>query len=58
MQNERGFRAAPGALGLGQSTATSVSNSFFVFSFITPMLFAVVSDMWLGRYNTLVLAFW
>ncbi|KAK3346085.1 oligopeptide transporter [Lasiosphaeria hispida] len=56
MQHERGFRAVPGALGLGQSTATSISNSFFVFSFLTPMLFAIVSDMWLGRYKTLILA--
>ncbi|KAK5659573.1 hypothetical protein OQA88_775 [Cercophora sp. LCS_1] len=57
MQHERGFRAVPGALGLGQSTATSISNGFFVFSFLTPMLFAVISDVWLGRYNTLVVAF-
>ncbi|KAK4155284.1 putative peptide transporter ptr2 [Chaetomidium leptoderma] len=57
MQNERASRAVPGALGLGQSVATSISNGFFVFSFLTPMLFAVVSDVWLGRYNTLIVAF-
>lgn len=58
MQHERGFGAVPGALGLGQSAATSISNGFFVFSFLTPMLFAVISDVWLGRYRTLVLSFW
>ncbi|KAK4124396.1 oligopeptide transporter [Parathielavia appendiculata] len=57
MQHERGFGAVPGALGLGQSTATSISNAFFVFMFLTPMLFGVVSDMWLGRFRTLLLGF-
>jgi POT family proton-dependent oligopeptide transporter len=58
MQNERNSRAVPGALGLGQSTATAISNSFFVFSFVTPMMFAIASDAWLGRYKTLIVAFW
>lgn len=58
MQNERNSHAVPGALGLGQSTATAISNSFFVFSFVTPMMFAVASDAWLGRYKTLIVAFW
>ncbi|KAL2133427.1 hypothetical protein VTI74DRAFT_2353 [Chaetomium olivicolor] len=57
MQHKRGFHAVPGALGLGQSTATSISNAFFVFMFLTPMLFGVISDGWLGRYNTLLLGF-
>jgi POT family proton-dependent oligopeptide transporter len=62
MQNPRSDklpddRAAvlPGALGLGQSTATNISNAFFLVSFLTPMLFAVISDSWLGRYRTLML---
>ncbi|KAF2262938.1 MFS general substrate transporter [Lojkania enalia] len=56
MQNPRkaDSRALPGALGLGQATATNVSNAFFLFSFLAPMLFAVVSDTKLGRYKTLV----
>jgi POT family proton-dependent oligopeptide transporter len=58
MQHERGSGAVPGALGLGQSTATSISNAFFVFMFLAPMFFGVVSDVWIGRYNTLVLGFW
>jgi POT family proton-dependent oligopeptide transporter len=45
----------PGALGLGQATATNISNAFFLVSFLTPMLFAVLSDSKLGRYKTLML---
>lgn len=55
MQNDRHFSTIPGALGLGQSTATAISNGFFVFLFLMPMGFAVVSDVWLGRYKTLLL---
>ncbi|OBR10853.1 Oligopeptide transporter [Colletotrichum higginsianum IMI 349063] len=55
MQNERGSHAVPGALGLGQATATAISNGFFIFLFLMPSGFAVVSDVYLGRYNTLLL---
>jgi POT family proton-dependent oligopeptide transporter len=55
MQNPRRQGSVPGALGLGQSTATNVYNAFFLFSFLTPMLFALVSDVWLGRYKTLMI---
>lgn len=55
MQNERGLHTIPGALGLGQSAATAISNGFFVFLFLTPMVFAVLSDIWLGRYKTLII---
>ncbi|GJD01078.1 oligopeptide transporter [Colletotrichum higginsianum] len=43
------------ALGLGQATATAISNGFFIFLFLMPSGFAVVSDVYLGRYNTLLL---
>ncbi|RYP40351.1 hypothetical protein DL767_001763 [Monosporascus sp. MG133] len=56
MQHERGSRAVPGALGLGQSTATTISNAYFVFMFLTPMFLATLSDAWLGRYRTLLLS--
>ncbi|UPX19242.1 peptide transporter ptr2 [Ascochyta rabiei] len=55
MQNQRGVPAVPGALGLGQSTATAISNVFFIFQFLSPLLFAFLSDIRLGRYNTLLL---
>jgi proton-dependent oligopeptide transporter, POT family len=54
MQNPRAGHTVPGALGLGQSTTTNIYNAFFVFSFLTPMPFALVSDIWLGRYKTLM----
>ncbi|KAF2867717.1 major facilitator superfamily domain-containing protein [Massariosphaeria phaeospora] len=54
-QNPHDDAALPGALGLGQATATNISNAFFLCSFLTPMLFAVVSDTRLGRYKTLML---
>ncbi|KAK4448499.1 POT family-domain-containing protein [Podospora aff. communis PSN243] len=54
MQNPRGNGALPGILGLGQSTAVNVYNAFFLFSFLTPTLFALVADLWLGRFKTLM----
>ncbi|MCJ1250448.1 hypothetical protein MMC30_007676 [Trapelia coarctata] len=53
MQNSLDDAAVPGALGLGQSTATNIYNAFYLFSFLTPLPFAIVSDVWLGRYKTL-----
>jgi POT family proton-dependent oligopeptide transporter len=58
MQNDRGVSSVPGALGLGQSTASTISNVFFVVQFLTPLLFGIVSDIWLGRYRTLLLGLW
>ncbi|RYP71913.1 hypothetical protein DL771_004516 [Monosporascus sp. 5C6A] len=58
MQHERGSRAVPGALGLGQSTATTIYNAYFVFMFLTPMFLGTLSDAWLGRYRTLLLSLW
>ncbi|KAK4174684.1 putative peptide transporter [Triangularia setosa] len=55
MQYPQGKEPVPGALGLGQATAVNISNAFFLFSFLTPMLFALISDIWLGRYKTLLL---
>ncbi|KAE9973412.1 hypothetical protein EG327_009099 [Venturia inaequalis] len=54
LQIPRQYGAVPGALGLGQSTATNIYNAFFLFSFLTPMGFAIVSDVWLGRFKTLM----
>ncbi|KAL8733934.1 MAG: hypothetical protein Q9181_003385 [Wetmoreana brouardii] len=54
MQNARESNGTPGALGLGQSTATNIFNAFFLFSFLTPMLFALLSDLYIGRYKSLM----
>ena len=56
MQNHLNDAALPGALGLGQSTATNIYNAFFFFSYLTPVPFAIVSDTWLGRYKTLCIS--
>ena len=55
MQNPRGDRAVPGALNLGQSTATNISNAFLLFSFTSPIIFAVISDVCLGKFKTLMI---
>lgn len=54
MQNPRHNIGVPGALGFGQATASNVSQAFFMFSFMAPIIFAVVADVWLGRFKTLV----
>lgn len=54
MQNPRGSGVLPGILGLGQSTAVNIYNAFFLFSFLTPILFALVADLWLGRFKILM----
>ena len=56
MQNAPGDSAVPGALGLGQSRATTIFNSYYMFSFLTPIPFAVLSDAWIGRYKVLCLS--
>ncbi|OAL57338.1 MFS general substrate transporter [Pyrenochaeta sp. DS3sAY3a] len=56
MQNPRIGHAIPGALNLGQSTATNINNTFLLFSFVTPMGFALLSDLSYGRLKTLKIA--
>lgn len=46
----------PGALGLGQSMATRLYCAFFITHYISPTLFAVVADSWLGHFTTLVIS--
>ncbi|KAF2820782.1 hypothetical protein CC86DRAFT_397704 [Ophiobolus disseminans] len=46
----------PGALGLGQAIATRIYCAFYVFYYTTPMLAAVISDSYLGRYTTLLIS--
>lgn len=43
----------PGALGLGQSTATALTNFFHFWCYLTPLLGAVVADQFLGKYRTI-----
>lgn len=56
MQNAPDDSAVPGALGLGQSRATTIFNAYYMFSFLTPIPFAVLSDAWIGRYKVLCIS--
>lgn len=56
IQNAPGDSAVPGALGLGQSRATIIFNAFYLFSYLVPVLFALASDAWLGRYKVLCIS--
>ncbi|KAL1953755.1 hypothetical protein VTO42DRAFT_2286 [Malbranchea cinnamomea] len=44
----------PGAIGLGQSRATGLSNFFQLWCYITSVLGGIVADQYLGKYNALV----
>ncbi|KAI9659785.1 MAG: peptide transporter ptr2 [Bathelium mastoideum] len=56
MQNPGGNPLAPGALGLGQSKATTINNVFLFFTYLTPLPFAAISDAWIGRYSTVLVS--
>ncbi|KAH8727828.1 peptide transporter-like protein PTR2 [Phaeosphaeriaceae sp. PMI808] len=43
----------PGALGLGQSRATAMTNFFQCWCYITPVFGAIISDQYLGKYTTI-----
>ena len=43
----------PGALDLGQALATRIYCAFYIFYYVTPIVFAIMSDTRLGRYTTL-----
>ncbi|KAL5113793.1 ATP-dependent DNA helicase chl1 [Pleosporales sp. CAS-2024a] len=43
----------PGALGLGQSSATAMTNFFQFWCFVTPVIGAVIADQYLGKYATI-----
>ena len=57
IQNDDKSIAIPGALGLGQATATNISSAFSMFSYLTPLPFAILSDVWIGRYKTVCIGF-
>ncbi|KAF2134439.1 DNA repair helicase, partial [Dothidotthia symphoricarpi CBS 119687] len=43
----------PGALGLGQSGATALTNLFQCWCYVTPIAGAIVADQYLGKYVTI-----
>ncbi|KAI0416385.1 oligopeptide transporter [Xylaria grammica] len=56
LQNPRGSSPSPGALGLGESRASIIQNAYLFFQYLTPLPFAVLSDMYIGRYKTMVIS--
>ncbi|KAI9790409.1 MAG: peptide transporter ptr2 [Candelina submexicana] len=54
IQKPYGKGSTPGALGLGQSSATGLGNFFQFWCYVTPILGAVVADQFLGKYNTIL----
>ncbi|XP_014551916.1 hypothetical protein COCVIDRAFT_30608 [Bipolaris victoriae FI3] len=58
MENPRNYtiEGTPGALGLGQATATRIFCGFFVVYFTCPILFAPLVDSRVGQYKTLVIS--
>ncbi|KAF2187326.1 PTR2-domain-containing protein [Zopfia rhizophila CBS 207.26] len=56
MENSWRSGQVPGALGMGQSMATRIYCAFYIFYYVTPLLFAVLSDVKLGRYKTLCIS--
>ncbi|KAI5923269.1 MFS general substrate transporter [Camillea tinctor] len=55
LQNPQGNPLLPGALGLGQAKATIIQNAFLFFQYLTPLPFALMSDVWIGRYKTMLI---
>ena len=53
MQNHLHDPVRPGALGFGQAKATTVYCLFDIFYNVAPLVAAWISDVHLGRYNTL-----
>jgi len=44
----------PGAIGLGQSAATALTNFFLFWCYCSPIIGAVAADQYLGRYKTII----
>ncbi|WQF77414.1 Putative proton-dependent oligopeptide transporter family, MFS transporter superfamily [Colletotrichum destructivum] len=53
MQYPYGNKLIPGALGLGQANASSISYGFMFWMYLTPMLGAYIADSYAGRMRTI-----
>jgi POT family proton-dependent oligopeptide transporter len=57
ISSHRELHAIPGALGLDQATASTLSSAFYALTFLASMPFAILSDAWLGRYKAICISF-
>ncbi|RYC62502.1 hypothetical protein CHU98_g3704 [Xylaria longipes] len=39
-----------------QSKASIIQNAYLFFQYLTPLQFAILSDMWIGRYKTMIIS--
>ncbi|KAI7858681.1 POT family-domain-containing protein [Circinella umbellata] len=46
----------PGAIGKGQQTATALGTFFQFWAYVTPVVAAIISDQYLGKYKTILLS--
>ncbi|KAK5134304.1 hypothetical protein LTR08_006733 [Meristemomyces frigidus] len=53
-QSPDGYDGSPG-LGLGHAGATGLNTFFQFFCYLTPILGAIISDQYLGKYKTILL---
>jgi POT family proton-dependent oligopeptide transporter len=58
IQNSKTDPLHPGALGLGQSTASMLVNVFLLLSYLTPIAAGIISDNYLGRFRTIRISLW
>ncbi|KAL7272746.1 peptide transporter ptr2 [Rhizina undulata] len=54
MENRADDPLLPGALGLGQSTATALQYFWQFWCYVTPVFGAIVADQYLGKYKTIM----
>ena len=55
-QNPLSDPLRPGALGLGESRATNVNDSFQFLIYLSPIGWAIIADTQFGRYKTICIA--
>ncbi|KAI5289832.1 peptide transporter ptr2 [Ascosphaera acerosa] len=54
MENDKHSTSPRGAIGLGQSGATGLSNYFQFWCYVTPIVGAIIADQYIGKLNTII----
>ncbi|KAI5290041.1 peptide transporter ptr2 [Ascosphaera aggregata] len=55
MENDKHSTNPRGAIGLGQSGATGLSNYFQFWCYVTPILGAIIADQYIGKLNAIII---